>query len=131
MIHRIQFGRGPGQKANLNAYRRGVLLTVFGRMRRATIFKQNNVPAPPMTSDDLKQILMRDVVPSLRDQQLDVARANIDDAMNKAPGMAAQDRYTFLFAAPRVTTVERRGFPHDDFIQHQNDRAFFIKSPVF
>ena len=127
LIHRIQFGCSTWQKAKLKTQARCKVLTIFGRMRAGTIFQHHNVPAAPMAANDLQKVLMRDVVPRFGNQQLDIARANIDRAVHDAACMTARDRNAFLFAASRITTVERRRFQHDDFIQHQDDGAFLIK----
>jgi hypothetical protein len=56
VIHRLQFRRGPWQKANLNTQLRRTPLTVCRGVWRTAIFKQDNVPTTPMRSNHVQKI---------------------------------------------------------------------------
>jgi hypothetical protein len=87
-------------------------------MWRATIFKQNNLPTPPMAADHLEKSLVRILIPNFGNQQGHIAGANIDRAVNHSPSMTAANRNTLLFTDPRVTTIERRSLGNNSFIEH-------------
>lgn len=121
MIHRIEFRTGTWQKSDLNAEHQRQIETVFGRVRRATIFKKNDPPAAPVGPNHLKEKLMSQRVPFVGNQQQEISADDIDRSVNDAFAAIARDWDTDLLPDPAITTTQRRGFGNDDLVEHQDD----------
>lgn len=97
LIHRIELRSSAWQKTQLNVQSCGQDSTRLCRMGRATIFKQNNLPTPPMAADHLEESLVCILIPNFGNQQGHLAGANIDRTVNHSSGMTAANRNTLLF----------------------------------
>lgn len=99
-------------------------------MGGAPVFKEDNMPAPPMGADHPQEGLMGFLHPCVGNQQQHLPAPDIEDAMQHAAGMIASHRDADPFADPPVATVEGRGLQNDRLIKHQADRPFPLPQPV-
>lgn len=67
MVHGIQFQCGDRPKPHLDVQGRRHRQTLFCGVRRATVFKQDDVPSAPTRSHHGEKVLMRNLIPLVRD----------------------------------------------------------------
>jgi len=127
VIHRIEFGCGARQKAQGNAQVSCYVSTVGGGMGRPPVFEQDDVPTGPMPVDHLKENLMDFLRPNIRDEHQALATPDVERTMQDAFGVIAGDGHTHLSTDTTITTVERRRFGNDGFVEHQRYRVRAVK----
>ena len=131
MIHRVEFRSCAGQKPDFNAEINSQLLALFCRVRCAAILKQDDMPTASVSPDQLQEVLMRDLIPGLSDEEQDIATPDIDHAMQNALAAIAGDWDQSLLPNPAITTIKRRGLGNDHLIKHQDDASFFATQASF
>src|ERR1051325_10298324 len=119
MIHCVEFRRGAWQQAHFDAKLRRHLKTPLSLVRRATIFKQDDLPPAPVRTNHPEKGLMRLLHPFSADEQQRVATADIQTAMKDALLPIAGDGNKGLLASATITTVERRRLGDDRLVEHQ------------
>lgn len=131
LVHRIEFRRSRRQKPQLDLQRGGVILARCRGMRRASIFKQDNLPTAPLAPDHFEKSLMGGLVPCLGNEQRHRARSNVEYPMDNPPGVIARNGNARLLSDMAIATVERRRLRDNGFIQHEQHRPLTPEKAVF
>ena len=104
VVHGMQCWRGDRQPPELDVPRSRYRQTLLGGLGRAAIFAQDDVPSSPMRPHHREEVLMRGVIPMVRDQQHQRARAHVEGAVEHALGPIPGERDTSLLPQATVAT---------------------------
>lgn len=116
LVHGIEFGRSRRQKPQLDVQNGRVLLASRRGMRRAPIFKQDDLPAAPLAPDHFEKSLMSRLVPCFSNEQGHRTRLNVQHAMNNAPRVIARNGNTGLLSDMPIATVKRWRLSDNGFV---------------
>lgn len=100
-------------------------------MLRGLILKQHDIPTTPVVPDQVEEVLMFHLRPPFTDPQQRTATADIERAMQDAPGVAAARGDSDLLTDAAITAVQRRRLRNDRLIQHQQSQTGTRKKPGF
>ena len=131
LIHRVEFGRGRRQKPHLDIQGCRVVSAGCGGMGRASIFKQDDLPAAPLAPDHVQKCLMGGLVPGLGNEQAHRPSLNVQNTMDNPSGVIARNRNARLLPDMTIATVQRRGLRNNGFIQHEQDRPLASEKAMF
>ena len=104
VVHSIQFWCGDRQQPDLDGQCSRQRPTLLCGMGRAAIFEQDDVPSSPLRPDHREEILMRVLIPMVRDQQCDRACPHIESAVEHALGPIARNGDAHLLPQTPVAT---------------------------
>ena len=118
MVHRIQFGCGARQKAQLNPELMRPALTGTGCVLRGAVVEQHNLPAPPVGAQLLEKTLMRFLRPLFRNRQEYVTAVHMEHPLQDALGMIARNGNLSLLANAAVAAGQWWGFQNPGLVEH-------------
>lgn len=131
MIQGVEVGGGFGQEAHLNAQGLRHLQALFGRMGRAAVCKQHDLPPPLVGPDHRQKVLVGFLHPLIGDQQQHRAAPDIEGAMEHPFAPIARNGDADLLTNPAIAAVPGGRFTHEGFLQPQAHRPLPLPEPAF